>query len=64
MTATAATLRTILARLPIDELTHRALAAEYRAIAVAHDAVADAFARGPESTPIPDTLPAPPIEAP
>ena len=62
MTATGATLRRILARLPLDVSTHRALAEEYRAIAEAHDAVADALERGPES--LPDTLPAPPPEAP
>ena len=60
MTATGATLRRILARLPLDVATHRALAAEYRAIAEAHDAVADALERGPAS--LPDTLPAPPPE--
>ncbi len=59
MTATAATLRRILAALPLDEAGHRALAAEYRAIAEAHEAVADVLARGPASSPLADTLPPP-----
>lgn len=60
MTATGSALRRILARLPLDVSTHRAVAAEYRAIAEAHDAVADALERGPAS--LPDTIPAPPPE--
>ena len=62
MTASGATLRRILARLPLDVATHRALAEECRAIAEAHDAVADALERGPDA--LPDTVPAPPPEAP
>lgn len=62
MTAAPAALRRILAALPLDVATHRALAAEYRAIAEAHDAVADAAERGPSSSPLADTMPAPPPE--
>lgn len=60
MTPDGATLRRILARLPLDVAAHRACADRYRAIAEAHDAVADAYERGPES--LPDTIPAPPPE--
>jgi len=59
VTAAALTLRRILAALPLDEAGHRALAQEYRAIAEAHEAVADTLARGPDASPLADTLPPP-----
>ncbi len=62
MSPVAADLRALVAQLGLAAAVHRELAAEYRAAADAHDAVADALERDPCSTPIPDTLPAPPPE--